>query len=199
MAKSLKNLSIEDAETEISRVKELILPVRKEYKSVERKLTTLLSKQRALEEHVSGLKIETMKAGQIDWKHLLKVAPHSTVAYTFLSDHLRITYGVNQMGMWSGTQQSCISLRLKEDSAESLQKNIQCVRDLEAYVEPLDDGFKHFSIFESSCSEDGSYNLLIGEDGVAHVEVSRYYSTTKLFTGTIEEAVAYIQKNHYYE
>lgn len=55
------------------------------------------------------------------------------------------------------------------------------------------------SIFEHTCSEHGSYSMLVGDNDVASLLIKSYSSPRILQTLPLSEMIAYIRKNHPYE
>lgn len=68
-----------------------------------------------------------------------------------------------------------------------------------SYPEGMEGQVRVVSIFEHTCSEYGSYSLLVGDNDVASLFMIRYHSPRILKTLPLNEMIAYIRTNHPYE
>lgn len=116
-------------------------------------------------------------------------------------------------GFWSSTQKKALKIALRQTSPVDMQ--LKEIMDFLPHM-PFDtfasssqvymtkdkmdcSEVKVFSIFESSLSERGVYNLVVDKDNQAGLIKTSYGSSTLLKVLPFEEMISYLWKHHPYE
>lgn len=148
-----------------------------------------------LRESIDKMRLES--AGD-DFELLLDASASRTV-------YERALKVFSEMGLlvsceWRDTGQRCLNVMLTRGSQESLEKTLAAIRELSGHYKPQPDGFVHYSVFENTLSESGSYYLLVSPDFASAMVTQHSYSrVTTLFEGDLKSAVAFVQENHWYD
>ena len=142
---------------------------------------------------------EIAKSDQPNWPFLLK-EQNSMVALRALEKALG-KYGMMSSGYRFATMQRAIQISLYKyhpESAAKLQKTLEGLEKVLPYIEPIE-GWRIISVFESTLSEHGVFDLYVGEK-TCELRKTTYGSQRVVFkVNSLLEALEYIQKHHPYD
>jgi hypothetical protein len=144
-----------------------------------------------LEDHFkNGITFESVLA--LDWLELDK----SREWYRKITDWIGYQPGVYASGYFPDTGQGSVTLVLDKDKPWEEQRTIE---QIVPYLKPLKDGMLHIRILEQTCSEFGSYGILLPPD-LSRIDLNccSYGRNTilKSFTNW-DEALPYLHQHHH--
>lgn len=138
----------------------------------------------------------------IDYELLLKAFPDSAVTYKLLGEVL-CKFNLMNSGYWPQTAQRAIQVSFTKKDSEKNNNQIQGLLTLLPYITPIEDssqlnGCKLFGILEHTLSEHASYIFGVRADNTVALLTQRYGTTTITELGEFQQAMNYIQQNHWY-
>lgn len=168
---------------------------------LQKKQDKLFNQGRKLREELDLALIETEKPNW-DWI-LYEDGGVSKTRYDYAEKKIRELGLMVAVGYFPDTQQKVIRIALVNGKRETVKITKKAIETLLPFIKIHDGdnykGYKAFSIFESSCSENGSHALLIGNNEFI-VHRTYYYRPEVLKKcKTLDEALNYIYVNLYYE
>ena len=108
--------------------------------------------------------------------------------------------GLGSTGYFDETEQVCIRISLTKGSKKSFNATVKGLKFILPYLKPIGNKIP-IDIFEETLSEHGVYKLKVDKDMKKSVLTKTCYSMEMWVEkfNTIEEAVLYIQQNHWYD
>lgn len=188
------------------------------------RIIELYHEMEKLRDRRGQLQVDEMKKGEPDFKALIPVVGiagerkglNSTATYNYFTNELA-KLGLHYSGSWGDTGEVNLEVMLTQDNAESIAQTVAAVRkflpmltphvrdirydkDLGELAKEEGGGAVWFGIFEHSLSSGGSFRLDVTPDE-SHIQVGvTSYSRFRVLKTckTLEEAITYIAKHHYY-
>lgn len=158
------------------------------------KLNALYAKKKSLLEEREKIWITTRKD---DWAWILEEnGSVSGERYKFRNKKIE-SLGLMSSGYYPEINQVSIKICLTKNDEESYKKTMAGLKVILPFIIPQN-GIKRIAIFENTLSEGGIFSLEISETEIKLCFCrGRREETLKSFQ-TLEEAVKYIQENHWY-
>lgn len=117
--------------------------------------------------------------------------------------------GLTLNGVWSTTRQKCILFSLHRENDEKNKKTIEGLKRLLPYVKPvevIDDdkydqiiGGKPIGLFENTLGQHGVYHFYVMPNDEVILCFTRYGRPEFKSIGKFDDAMKYLQMNHWYE
>jgi hypothetical protein len=195
----LADMKLTDLQAEMDKNADKRIELIAQLDPIEKKLGRLSNRRKKLQDHYSILK---SKGKAIDWDWLLHSGhdENSMHKYHLREEKLR-KMNLTSTGFYDETGQVCIKISLIKNEPTSLPDTLKGLRGILKRIKPLEDGFKHVSIFEHTLSRDGIYTLLIDEAKEKYVIQLTQYRRDEVISEhkTLRAAVKEIQDKYYYE
>ncbi len=133
--------------------------------------------------------------GDPDWEWLLAYG-NGAVAQEALGLAARAV-GLEAEGYYPDTMQNALSLCMAKDDLAGLETTIAGIHAVLPHIRPDKEGYARFGVMESTFNSHGSWTLRVAS-GSGQCILSRNRWDHVEFSG-IENAVAYVQQNHWRE
>lgn len=192
-------------------IEEKMKPFQEALKPLHTELNSNSAALREAKEKLDTARLEEMdKTGQIDWSFLL--TGHTNAATPPVSRRLDKEVASRfdmypSSGYYPNTNQGAVKIKISTEKPDSLIKNLLGIRTLLPHIIPMPakdytghserlKGFAVFGIFEHTAGEGGSVQLCLKPD-LSEIKLC-YRNDEKKFP-SLEEAMLYIQQNHWYD
>jgi len=202
MRKKLENMTVKEINAELESNKTKQQEVIKVWQPLEKKLNTLMARERKLTERSEKIEFDK-KASQkrMDWAWLLRWDwQDSTDKHTFRDTKLR-EIGLSTSGYFRDLEQSQVRIALVKNDPKSLPATIKGLNKVLKHIKPIKGSYKQIDIFDHTLSEGGVYRLMVSEEKSKYkIQITRYHREEILHEfNNLKEALALIQKKYYYE
>lgn len=191
--KKLEALTIEELKNHRDALEEEKQQLIREYDA----LSKALQGKRSTIKKISEL-IDERTLTETDYEKILDIYPETDYKYD-LRRKVLSQWNLDTDGYFLETGQSTIQITLYRRDDETLHATYYGIKKLLHIIKPLQDGKKHFKIFERTLSANGIYDLTI-EKNEFQVIRTRYGRETVVYkSDNLMAALKYIQQNHFYE
>lgn len=184
------NAHVEELKAERQTIWDTIKPLQQRSSDIFNQLEKLANAKTKLEMKAPGLNRIAYLMEAYDISN-----PESSEKYKARDELLR-EFGFHSFGVWPDTNQSIVSIALTYRDENNFKKVITGINTLLPYIIPAEER-KRFQISRMQCDEYTTYELHVYEDRTEVVECG--YRRYTEFKGTLENALKYIQENHYYD
>jgi hypothetical protein len=190
-------MTIEEIQAEIDAINAERQDLFAQKAPIDARLVQLYGIASALADKRDKMVIES--ATEPDWASLIRKCggdqTGSIELLRYFDKNLRDRFDMWHSGYWVKTGDPNINVKVNKDDSESYNKNLAGVKFFLPLLRPHEDGYVHFGIFEHTLSAGGSFYLKVKSDGSWCIVGGRYH--TYEFC-SIEAALSFIQKNHWY-